>query len=133
MQETSKPSFTRGLLVGVAADATGRLLLAIAGALLLLMPFTEHYWHFDGFFSGGPDLELSLFALVTTLCLILVLCRQRRQIVTLLLELRHVFSNIYEGRRKAVRLSSAKAVSAALLRQLTSQAGVPARNLPLQV
>ena len=37
------------------------------------MPWTEYFWHFDRFLQGGQDLELGLLAVVSVLCLALLL------------------------------------------------------------
>ena len=64
---------------------TGRLLLVLAGLLLMVMPWTEHYLPLDRFLRGGQDVELGLFALLSLLCLVLVLTQHFRQRIAMLL------------------------------------------------
>jgi hypothetical protein len=47
--------------------------------LLLVMPWTEHFWHFDKFVLGGQDFEFSLLTFVIVLSLILLLSQRRKQ------------------------------------------------------
>ena len=51
-------------------SAIGRLLLVATATLLLVMPWTEYFCHFDKFLRGGPDVELSLMAFLAFLCLV---------------------------------------------------------------
>ena len=60
-------------------DAAGRLLLLLATALIVFMPWTEYFWHFDRFLQGGQDLELGLLAVVSVLCLALLLAQHCRK------------------------------------------------------
>jgi hypothetical protein len=46
--------------------------------LLVVGPWTEHYGTFDNF-PHGQDFELSLFAFLALLCLILLLAQLRKQ------------------------------------------------------
>ena len=64
---------------------TGRILLFLSGLLLMVMPWTEHYLPLDRFLRGGQDVELGLFALLSLLCLVLVLTQHFRQKIALLL------------------------------------------------
>jgi hypothetical protein len=61
------------------------------------MPWTEHFWQFDRFLRGGQDLELGLLALLTIFSLVLVLLRQRRQNLALLLTVRRRVSCVFEN------------------------------------
>jgi hypothetical protein len=47
-------------------------------ALLSVAPWTEHYATFDNF-PHGQDFELSLFAFLALLCLVLLLAQVRKQ------------------------------------------------------
>jgi hypothetical protein len=60
------------------------------------MPWTEYFWHFDGFLHGGQDFELGILALLTIFSLVLVLLQQRRQNIALLLIVRRWLSLIFE-------------------------------------
>lgn len=57
----------------------GRVLILITALLLLVMPWTEYFWHFDNFLRGGQDLELTLLSIAAVFCLMLVLSNHRRQ------------------------------------------------------
>ena len=74
----------------------GRLLLLFTAILIVVMPWTEYFWHFDGFLHGGQDFELGLLALLTIFSLVLVLLQQRRQNVALLLAVRRWLSLVFE-------------------------------------
>lgn len=79
---------------------TARVLLFFTGILLLAMPWTEHYCAFDRFLrgGGGHDVELGLFALLSFLCMVLVLSQHlRRRLATLLAILRCVSSALDGG------------------------------------
>jgi hypothetical protein len=68
------------------ADSTvSRLLLSCTLVLILVMPWTEYFWHFDKFLRGGQDFELSLLSLLAVLCLMLVLFQQGKKNVELVL------------------------------------------------
>jgi hypothetical protein len=68
-----------------AYATVGRVLVGFTAILLLVMPWTEHFWHFDGFLISGQDFEFGLLALASIFSLVLVLSKRRAQCVTLLL------------------------------------------------
>jgi hypothetical protein len=70
----------------------GRLLILSAAVLIAVMPVTDYFWHFDGFLRGGQDFELGLLSLITILSMVLVLLRQRRQDVALLVTIQRWLS-----------------------------------------
>jgi hypothetical protein len=74
----------------------GRLLILFTAILLFVMPWTEHFCQFDRFLRGGQDLELGLLAVLTIFSLVLVLLRQRRQTLALLLTVRRRVSCLFE-------------------------------------
>jgi hypothetical protein len=55
-----------------------RVLMSLIVALLFVAPWTEHYGTFDNF-PHGQDFELSLFAFLALLCLVLLLAQLRKQ------------------------------------------------------
>jgi len=75
----------------------GRLLILFTAILILVMPWTEYFCQLDRFLRGGQDCELGLLALLTIFSLVLVLLKQRRQNVTLLLNVRRWLSLVFEG------------------------------------
>lgn len=72
----------------------GRLLLMAIAVSLITMPLTERIWTWDHFLHGGQDFEFTALAILTTLCLVLVLAQHCKQSVDLLLAARHLFSLI---------------------------------------
>jgi hypothetical protein len=110
----------------------GRLLILLTAILLFVMPWTEHFCQLDRFLRGGQDCELGLLALLTIFSLVLVLLKQRRQNVTLLLAVRRWLSLLFEGEdpRTVAMACSLTAHSDAM--PLTTQA-LCRYNLPIQV
>jgi hypothetical protein len=110
----------------------GRLLILFTAILIFVMPWTEYFCQFDRFLRGGQDLELGLLALLTIFSLVLVLLKQRRQNVTLLLTIRRWLSPILEDAdlRAVANACSLTAGSDAV--PLASRA-LTRYNLPLQV
>ncbi len=53
--------------------AGSRGALLFIGIVLLVMPWTEHFWNFDGFLRGGQDFEFGLLAIATMLCFVMVM------------------------------------------------------------
>jgi hypothetical protein len=72
----------------------GRLLLILIAVSLITMPLTERIWTWDHFLHGGQDFEFTALAILTTLCLVLVLAQHCKQSVDLLVAARHLFSLI---------------------------------------
>jgi hypothetical protein len=62
-----------------------RVALLLTAILVLVMPWTEYFWHFDKFLRGGQDLELGLLSVATFICLILVLLQHGKRGVNLIL------------------------------------------------
>jgi hypothetical protein len=56
-----------------------RILVLFTVFLLLAMPWTEYFCHFDNFPYGGDDFELSVFVLVSLLGLVLVLLQHDKR------------------------------------------------------
>ena len=72
----------------------GRLLLMAIAVSTITVPLTERIWTWDHFLHGGQDFEFTALAILTTLCLVLVLAQHCKQSVDLLLAARHLFSLI---------------------------------------
>jgi len=62
-----------------------RVALLLTAILVLVMPWTEYFWHFDKFLRGGQDFELGLLSVATFICLILVMLQHGKRGVTLIL------------------------------------------------
>ena len=117
--------------LSAACAALARVLLICTMVLVTIMPWTEYFWHFDRFLHGGQDFELSLLALLTVFCLMLILFQIGSQNVQLRLDLRHWLT---------VLLRSADARMTRALRAGCPHAVMPLPsvmldkyNLPLQV
>jgi hypothetical protein len=110
----------------------GRLLILSTAILIFVMPWTEHFCQLDRFLRGGQDCELGLLALLTIFSLVLVLLKQRRQNVTLLLAVRRWLSPVFED-------ANPRAVAIAWSLIACSNAVPPSSsalcryNLPIQV
>jgi hypothetical protein len=74
----------------------GRMLLLFTAVLLVAMPWTEYFWHFDRFLFGGQDFEFGLLLLAAILSLILVLLHHGKQGVYFLLTARKWLSFVME-------------------------------------
>ena len=72
----------------------GRLLLIMIAVSLITMPLTERIWTWEHFPHGGQDFEFTALAILTTLCLVLVLAQHCKQSVDLLIAARHLFTLI---------------------------------------
>jgi hypothetical protein len=66
-------------------------------ALVVVMPWTEYFWHFDRFLHGGQDLELGLLTLLAVLCLTLLLFQHGKKNLQLCLNLRHWLTHIFRS------------------------------------
>jgi hypothetical protein len=110
----------------------GRLLILFTAILIFVMPWTEYFCQLDRFLRGGQDCELGLLALLTIFSLVLVLLKQRRQNVTLLLAVRRWLSPVFEDANpRAVAIAwSLIARSDAVPR---SSSALCRYNLPIQI
>lgn len=71
-----------------------RFLLLLTTFSLITMPLTQHIWTWDHFLRGGQDFEFGTLAIMTALCLVLLLVRYFKQSVDFLLAVCHLFSFI---------------------------------------
>jgi len=95
------------------------------------MPVTEYLWTFDKFLRGGQDCEFGLLALAAIFCLILLLSHQRREVLSLLLSLRHALSSLFKPVDPASTLASH--LIAAMRSCLLPDTSLLIVNLPLQI
>jgi small-conductance mechanosensitive channel len=110
----------------------GRLLLLFTAILIFVMPWTEYFWQFDRFLRGGQDFELGLLSLLTIFALVLVLVRQRRQNVALLLTLRRWLSLVFEGTDPRAVTNACDLIAHSDVVSLSSSA-LSRYNLPIQI
>ena len=73
-----------------ACFVLSRVLLLCTAVLLVAMPWTEYFWHFDRFLRGGQDFELGMLAIATIFCLVLVLLEQGKRCWALLMAMRRL-------------------------------------------
>jgi hypothetical protein len=109
----------------------GRLLISLACALLVVMPWTEYFCRFDKFLRGGNDLELGLLALITFYCLVLLLARHLSQGIAKLLATLQFFSLIRD-RRKLTHSTLSTTLEIFGLERVHSIVSSP-YSLPLQI
>jgi hypothetical protein len=125
---------TRSPIDGIshAYAVGGRSLILFTAILIFVMPWTEYFCQLDRFLRGGQDCELGLLALLTIFSLVLVLLKQRRQNVTLLLAVRRWLSPIFED-----ALPRAVAIACSLIARSDvvplSSSALCRYNLPIQV
>lgn len=72
----------------------GRFLLMLTAVSLITMPLTQHIWTWDHFLQGGQDFEFSSLAILSTLCLVLLLAQHFKGSVNLLFVAWRLFSFI---------------------------------------
>ena len=101
------------LLGSLLCTRLSRALLALTACLLVIMPWTEYFCNFDRFLRGGQDTELGLLAVLTVLCLVLVLFQTGRTVLAAVLALLHWFAALY--RQGKPRLACAPTVRTAIL------------------
>ena len=53
-----------------------RVALLLTVLVVVVMPWTEYFWHFDKFLRGGQDLEFGFLSVTTLICLILLMSLQ---------------------------------------------------------
>jgi hypothetical protein len=110
----------------------GRLLILFTAILIFVMPWTEYFSQLDRFLRGGQDCELGLLALLTFFSLVLVLLKQRRQNVTLLLAVRRWLSPVFEDANpRAVAIAWSLIAHSDAVPQ--SSSALCRYNLPIQV
>ena len=110
----------------------GRLLILFTAILIFVMPWTEYFWQFDRFLRGGQDLELGLLSLLTIFSLVLVLLRQRRQNLALLLTVRRRVSCVFEGADPRAVTNACNLIAHSDVVSLSSSA-LSRYNLPIQI
>lgn len=109
----------------------GRILIFLTAILVAVMPITEYLWTFDKFLRGGQDCEFGLLALAAIFCLILLLSHQRREVLSLLLSLRHALSSFFKRVDPASTLTPH--LIAAMRSCLLPDTSLLIVNLPLQI
>ncbi len=116
----------------------GRVLMGFIAILLIVMPWTEHFWHFDGLLVSGQDFEFGLLALASVLSLVLVLSKRRAQTVTSFLAVLGWLSSSFQNAIQSVQRNRYGQIAATALpfRLHSPRLSSPALHrytLPIQV
>jgi hypothetical protein len=109
-----------------------RMLILLTVLLVLAMPWTEYFWHFDQFLHGGEDFELSLLAVATIFCLVVILLQHGKKSVAFILSLRRWPSFVFEHDDPAAPGSFCGLIAASHAAPLPSPA-LGMYNLPIQI
>jgi hypothetical protein len=109
-----------------------RMLILLTGFLVLAMPWTEYFWHFDQFLRGGEDFELSLLAVATIFCLVALLLQHGKKSVAFILAIRRCLSFVFQHDDPAAPGSFCGLVAASHSVPLPSPA-LGMYNLPIQI
>ena len=108
-----------------------RFVLLMTAVSLITAPLTQRIWTWDHFLQSGQDFELGTLAILTTLCLVLLLAHSCKQRDGLLLAAWHLFSFICYDRVPA-RTTRSETISAFRGERLSSPV-LDIYNLPLQI
>ena len=130
MKRTSITSRIPAGGISRAYATVGRVLVGFIAILLLVMPWTEHFWHFDGFLISGQDFEFGLLALASIFSLVLVLSKRRAQCVTLLLA---VLGWLFSSLQNALKSMQVTAFLPRFHQPPLPHPLVRTYNLPLQI
>jgi hypothetical protein len=76
----------------------GRALVLVSALLVMVMPITEYFWHFDRFPYGGQDFELSILSVLAILGLMIVLIQHAKSGVSFLFGLRQKLAMVLQNR-----------------------------------
>jgi hypothetical protein len=109
-----------------------RMLILLTVLLVLAMPWTEYFWHFDQFLRGGEDFELSLLAVATLFCLVAILLQHGKQSVAFILTLRRWLSFVFQRDDPAAPGSFCGLITASHATPRPSSA-LGMYNLPIQI
>ena len=138
MKRTSITSRTPDGAFPLAYARAGRVLVGFIAVLLIVMPWTEHLWHFDGLLVTGQDFEFGLLALASILSLVLVLSKHRAQTMTSFLAVLGWLSSNFQNAVKSAQnnwyaQTAATALPFRLNIPLLSSPALRIYNLPIQV
>jgi hypothetical protein len=112
--------------------AGSRIALLLTAAIVLVMPWTEYFWHFDKFLQGGQDFELGLLFMATSVCLVFFMLQHGKHTVRLLMSLRKWLSIILRNDRIMVPGSLSGLITASHVIAVPSPS-LGLYTLPLQV
>jgi len=132
LQRTSIPRRRRTAGMSQAWVVLSRVLILLTVLLVLAMPWTEYFWHFDQFLRGGEDFELSLLAVATLFCLVAILLQHGKQSVAFILSLRRWLSFVFQHDDPAAPGSFCGLITASHATPRPSSA-LGMYNLPIQI
>jgi hypothetical protein len=132
LQKTSISRGTRTAGMSQAWVVLSRVLILLTVLLVLAMPWTEYFWHFDHFLRGSEDFELSLLAVATIFCLVVILIQHGKKSVVFILALRRWLSFIFQHDDPAVPGRFCGLIAASDTAPLPSPA-LGMYNLPIQI
>jgi hypothetical protein len=110
----------------------GRVLLLFTALLLIAMPWTEYYWHFDRFLRGGQDCEFGVLFIASIFSLALVLAHCRKQTSALVHAVRQWISGVLQNTSRQAR-GTLQQLIAAPHASLVPSPSLGTYNLPIQV
>lgn len=110
-----------------------RLILLFTALLLLVMPWTEYFWHFDRFLRGGQDFEFGLLSLATIFALVIVLSRCRRQRDAVILAVRRCLLLLSPAQAAQPAPGNPYPLRIAIRPSVISSPSLAFYNLPIQV
>jgi hypothetical protein len=110
----------------------GRVLLLFTALLLIVMPWTEYYWHFDRFLRGGQDCEFGILFIATFFSLALVLSQCRKQTTAFILTVRRWISDVFHNTGQPA-LGNLHELIAALHTTPVPDPSLGTYNQPLQI
>ena len=85
--------------------ATGsKVALLFTVVLLLIMPWTEHFWSFDKFLRGGQDFEFGLLAIATIFCLVMVMLQHGKCSQSDVISAEEAFSRVSSRRSCCMKI-----------------------------
>jgi hypothetical protein len=132
VKRTSIPRKTRTAEMPQTWVVLSRVLVLLTVLLILAMPWTEYFWHFDQFRRGGEDCELSLLAVATIFCLVVILLQHGKKSVAFILALRRRLSFVFQHDDPAAPGSFCGLIAASHVAPRPSPA-LGMYNLPIQI
>jgi hypothetical protein len=132
MKSTSIPKSSRLDGMSWLWAAGSRVALLLTAIVVMVMPLTEYFWHFDKLLTGGQDFEFGLLSFATIICLALVVLQHGKNSVRLFLSISTWFSIVFRSDNHAAP-GSFMGLIAALHAIAVPSPSLGQYTLPLQV